>query len=537
VTQFVWLLLGVVGFTLLLACANLANLLLSRATGRTREVAVRLAMGAKRGHLIRQLTIESALLALVGGILGLGIAKTLLGLLGTYQLPGGVSIDSLGAGLDRPVLVFTLALSMLTSLVFGLVPALQASSPDVVKALKGEGSARSPRSSTRIRKGLVATQVALCLVLMIGSGLFVQTLRAGMSADLGFDPSGISLARVNLGLLEYETSDAMAFLRDLRSRLEARPEITDVSVSTRVPLQAGGARGMFVTVPGYEPAPDEEMRIDIVAASSGYFESLSIPILEGRGITENDVAAAEEIVVVNRSMAARYWAGQSAVGRRLAIGQSEMTVVGVAEDASWSTLGEEPTNYVYYPLAMTADWATGFVTVAAHSTEDPRETLGTLRAEITALDADAPITSILTMEDQVRRVLTAQETGAVLLSGFGLLSLLLASIGIAGVVAYTVNQQRRDIGIRMALGAKGGSVVGHVARSLTLPVGFGLLAGVIGASVLTRSIESFLFGVSAMDPWTYGAVTGLLLIVTIVATLVPAGRATTVHPIEVLKAE
>ena len=202
-----------------------------------------------------------------------------------------------------------------------------------------------------------------------------------------------------------------------------------------------------------------------------------------------------------------------------------MTVVGVVEDASWRTLSEEPTNYVYYPLAMTADWATGFITIAARSTGDPNATLGTLRSEITALEADAPITFVLTMEDQVRNVLTAQETGAVLLSGFVLLALLLASIGIVGVVAFTVNQQRKEIGIRMALGAKSGSVVGHVARSLTLPVGLGLVAGIAAASMLTRSIESFLFGVSPMDAGTYITVTGILVLVTVVATLVPARRA------------
>ena len=338
VTQFVWLLLGVVGFTLLLACANLANLLLARATSRTREVAVRLAMGAKRSHLVRQLLIESTLLSVVGGLLGLGVATVLLNLLGTFQLPGGVAIESLGAGLDRPVLIFTIAVSLLTGIVFGLAPTLQASRPDVVRTLKGEGATGSARGGNRLRKGLVATQVALCLVLMVGSGLFVQTLREGMSADLGFDPTGVSLARVNLGLLNYETADGMSFLDELRSRLQARPEIVAVSASSRVPLQNGGARGFFVGVPGYEPAPDEEMRIDLVGASPGYFESLSLPILEGRGIEETDVPGGQEIVVVNRSMAARYWPDESPLGRTITLGESALTVVGVAEDVSWQTL-------------------------------------------------------------------------------------------------------------------------------------------------------------------------------------------------------
>ncbi len=537
VTRFVWLLLGVVGVTLLLACANLANLVLARATTRRREVAIRLAMGAKRIDLVRQLLMESTLLAVTGGLLGLGVAVGLLDLLGAFQLPGGVSIESLGAGLDQPVLLFTLIASVLTGIVFGLVPTLQASRPDLVSSLKGEGSTRTRRGGNQLRKGLVATQVALCLVLMIGSGLFLQTLREGMSADMGFDPTGIALARVNLGLLNYESADGMAFLGDLRSRLNSRPEVLAVSASTRVPLQDGGARGFFIDVPGYEPTPDEELRVDLVGASDSYFESLSIPILEGRGIEATDVPGAQAIAVISQSMAARYWPGRSALGRTIMLGESALTVVGVAEDVSWQTLNDEPTNFVYYPLAMTANWSTGFITVAARSTGDPRETMGTLRSEITALEADAPITSLLTMEDQVRNILTAQEVGAVLLSGFGALALLLATIGIAGVVTYTVRQQRRDIGIRMALGAKSGSVVSEVARGLALPVGLGLLAGLVGAGLLTRTVESFLFGVSPTDVGTYATVTAALLLVTVVATFVPARRATSVDPIEVLKAE
>lgn len=537
VTQFVWLLLGVVGFTLLLACANLANLLLARATSRSREVAVRLAMGAKRSHLVRQLLTENLLLSVGGGLLGLAVATALLNLLGAFQLPGGVAIESLSPGLDRPVLLFTIAVSLLTGIVFGAAPMLQTGNPNLVRTLKGGGVGGSAQGGNRLRKGLVATQVALCLVLMIGSGLFVRTLREGMSADLGFDPTGVSLARVNLGLLNYETADGISFLDELRSRLQARPEITAVSASSRVPLQDGGARGFFIEVPGYEPAPDEEMRIDLVGASAGYFESLSLPILEGRGIAESDVAGGQEIVVVSRSMASKYWPDESPLGRVILLSGSQLTVVGVAEDVSWQTLSDEPTNFVYFPLAMTANWSTGFITVAVRTSGDPQAALGTLRSEIVALEPDAPITFLLTMEDQVRNVLSAQEMGAVLLSGFGLLALLLATLGIAGVVTFTVNQDRKNIGIRIALGAESSSVVRHVARGLAVPVGLGITAGVVGAALLTRSFESFLFGVSPTDFGTYAGVTGTLLLVTIAAALVPARKASRVDPAEVLKAE
>jgi len=537
VTRFVWLLMGVVGFTLLLACANLANLLLARATRRRREMAVRLALGAGRHHLVRQLLLESGLLSIAGGALGLGVAYLLLTALGGFQLPGGVTIESLRPGLDARVLVFTMAASLLTALVFGLAPTLQASKPNVVRSLKDEGRAGTGRGGDRLRKALVATQIGLCVVLMIGSGLFVQTLRRGMSADLGFEPSGVALARINLGLLSYDTPGAMGFLDELRARLEARPEVRVASASSRVPLQVGGARGFFVEVPGYEPAPDEELRIDLVAVSAGYFQSLAMPILEGRPLDEGDTSEGPEVAVVSRSMAERYWAGESPIGRTFVLGNSTLAVVGVAEDVTWQTLGEEPTNFVYVPLTITADWSTGFMTIAARTTGDPEALLGPMRSAIVALEADAPVTLLTTMEDQVLDVLTAQEMGAVLLSGFGLLALLLATIGIAGVVTYTVNQQRRQIGIRMALGAEGGSVVREVAQGLAVPVAVGVAAGLVGAALLTRSVESFLFGVGSLDAGTYGGVTAVLVCVTLVATLVPARKATRVQPVEVLNTE
>ncbi|MEJ2205521.1 MAG: ABC transporter permease, partial [Gemmatimonadota bacterium] len=536
-TRFVWLLMGVVGFTLLLACANLANLVLVRATRRRREVAVRLALGAKRSHLVRQLLIESGLLAALGGVLGLGVAVLLLGGLGGFMLPGAVTMDSLGARLEGPVLVFAMVAAAATAILFGLAPTLQASRPDVVRSLRSGGRSGNAAGGDRLRKGLVTTQIGLCLVLLVGSGLFVQTLRRGMAAELGFEPERVAVARINLGLINYETSEAMAFLDDLRARLEARPEIQVASASTRVPLQDGGARGYFVEVPGYEPAPDEEMRVDLISASAGYFESLGLPILEGRGIDPNDGSGGAEVVVVNRSMAARYWPDGSPLGRTVMLGSEALLVVGVTEDVSWQTLSDEPTNFIYVPLSATASSSTGFITVAARTRGDPEAVLGAMRSEIVSLEPDAPITILMTMEDLVRRVLTAQEMGAILLSGFGLLALLLAMLGIAGVVSHTVSQQRRHIGIRMALGAGSGSVVREVARGLFLPVALGVVAGLLGAALLTRSVESFLFGVGALDPGTYVVVTALLLGITVLAALLPARKATRVQPVEVLKAE
>lgn len=536
-TRFVWLLLGVVGFTLLLACANLANLLLTRATSRAREMAVRLAMGARRGHLVRQLLTESLVVSAVGGMLGLVVAVGLIRLLGPFALPGGIAVADLGATVRGPVLVFAAVAAVVTGLVFGLLPAMQATRPDLSSSLKAGAATGSRTGGHMLRKSLVGIQVALCLVLLIGSGLFVATLRNGMSHDVGFGTDGVAMARFNLGLLNYEPAEAEAFTRTLRGRLEQRPGIRSAAVSTRVPLLGGGARGFFFEVPGYQPRADEELRVDLVAISPGYFESLDVPLLAGRSILPSDVPGSGEVAVISRAMADTYWGGTSPVNRTVVLGDAELTVVGVVEDVTWQGIDDEATNFLYIPLAMAQDWAAGFVSVVARTAGDPNAVLETVRSEITALEPDAPVTVLTTMDAQVREVLTAQQMGAVLLTGFGALALLLASLGIGGVVSYTVQRRRRDIGIRMALGAARSSVTAQVAMDMALPVVVGTATGLLAASLLTRSVEGFLFGVSATDPATYAGISAFLLGVALIAAAVPARRATAVNPVEVLGAE
>ena len=537
ITQFVWLLLGVVGFTLLLACANLANLLLARATGRARDMAVRLALGARRSHLVRQLLVESVLVSVLGAGLGLVVASGMLRVLAPFELPGGVPIGELGASLQGSVLGFTAAAAVATGLLFGLLPTLKATRPDLVRGLKAGAATGSLVGGHLARRVLVSVQVGLCLVLLVGSALFLTTLRNGLSHDLGFRTEGVALARLNLGLLSYEPADAQVFLTSLTERLGSRPDVRAVSTSTRVPLQNGGAQGYFFQVPGYEPGADEELRVDLVGASPGYFESLGIPLLSGRDVLPTDEPGGQEVVVIGKAMAEAYWGGESPLGRTVVLGGSELSVVGVVDDVTWRGLDDEPTNFAYYPMAMSPDWSARFVTVAVRTDGDAAEILDALRSEITALEPDAPITMLQTMESQVRGVMDAQQMGAVLLTGFGILALLLASLGIAGVVGYTVQQRRRDIGIRMALGAARTSVVSRIALEMARPIVLGAFAGIVGASYLTRSVEGFLFGVSPTDPVTYGGLAVLLVAIGLVAAAVPARKATRVDPLEVLTAE
>ncbi|GMR12613.1 MAG: ABC transporter permease [Gemmatimonadota bacterium] len=537
-TGFVWLLLGVVGLTLLLACANVANLLVARASSRAREVGVRLAIGAGRGRLMRQLLTESMVLALLGGAAGLAVAWAVLALMGGLQLPGGVSIGMLDIGLDRGMLAVTLIISLVTGVVFGLAPALHATRPDLVGALKGEARLRGLGRGLGLRKSLVAIQVALCLVVLAGSGLFLRTLQRGLSADLGIGLDNVALARFPLAQLQYSPEQAMAFTDALKERASGLPGVTAAALSTRVPLQAGGAIGFFFEVDGYQPRPDEELRMDVVFVTPGYFESLGLPLNEGRVISASDDEGSPNVMVVSQTMASAYWPDGLAVGGTVRTGGEVVEVIGVVDDVTWNTLADDPTDYVFVPLAQwSSRAASSFLTLSVRTTGDARSLLPLIRSEVGALERDLPITTLQTMEDQVARVLTTQRMGAVLLSAFGVLALILAGVGIAGVVAYSVSRQRRDIGVRIALGAADTDIFSMVVKGMGGPILIGLGGGLGLALSLARTMEGFLFQVSATDPLTFLAISAGLATVAVLATIIPARQATRVDPLTVLKAE
>ncbi|NNL29824.1 MAG: FtsX-like permease family protein, partial [Gemmatimonadetes bacterium] len=533
VSRLVWLLLGVVGFTLLLACANLANLLLARGSIRAKDLSVRAALGARRRDLIRQLLVENVLVAAMGGVLGMAVALAILRASGPLSLPGGLTIAELNPQLDASVLGFTALATVATALLFGLLPALHATRTDLHSVLRDGGRGASGRGH-RMRKGLVAVQVALCLLLLIGSGLFIATIRNGMAHDPGFRTGGLALARFNLGLLNYEPQEAQTLLNTLTARVAARPGVSAASYATRVPLLPGGASGFFFEVPGYQPRQDEELRVDLVGVGPDYFETLSVPVLAGA--TPGPAGGPEDPpqVAISRTMAETYWDGASPLGRTVVVGGEEVTVIGVVGDVSWQGLDDEPTNFLYVPLSSMQDRAAGFVTLTVRTTGDPSEALGVLRAELVSLEPDAPITVLSTMEGQVGQVLSAQQTGAAFLTGFGALALLLSALGIGGVVAYVVQQRRRDIGIRMALGADSRSVLAQSTLDMAVPILGGTVVGIGASLLLTRTIEGFLFGVTANDGVTYVSITLVFLAVAACAAALPARRATRVNPVEVL---
>jgi predicted permease len=549
--QFVWLLKGVVAVTLLLACANLANLMLARAATRGTEMGVRVAIGAGRRRLVRQLLAESLLLATVGGAAGLLVARALLAALGAFELPGGVAIGALEAGVDGRVLAIAGGLSLLTAVLCGLAPALHATRADIVAALKSGRSLESRRGAGRVRRTLVAVQVALCVVLLVGSGLFVRALNSALGADLGFDADNVALVRFDLTLLGYEGEQRLAFSEELRRWVGDQPGVRSAALATRVPIAGGDGSGRFADVDGHQRAPDDELRIDVVYVTPEYFETLGIPMLAGREIAETDAAGAAEVLVVNREMAERYWPPNEAVGggvryrNALADGSTvrgnapvtpPMRVVGVADDVHWDELIEEPTNYIFVPVAQSPERA-GRLTLAARTDGDPGRLLEAIRGRVRTMEPRLSLDLATTMDGALGGLLMPQRMGALLLSAFALLALLLAAVGIAGVVSYTVGQQRRAIGVRMALGARRDQVLGLVLRGMATPLSIGLASGLAAAALVDNGLARFLYGVAPGDVPTYVGMAAGLAVVAVVATLLPARAATRIDPVEILNAE
>jgi predicted permease len=549
--QFVWMLVGVVATTLLLACANLANLLLARSSTRAAEMGVRLAIGGGRGRLVGQLLTESLLLSALGATAGLLLASLLMRALQSFQIPGRVSIADLDASLNVRVLAVAAGLALLTTVLFGLAPALQATRKDVIGSLRSGRSGEGRRGGGALRLGLVSTQVALCVVLLVGSGLFLRSLRSALGADLGFRTESLALyGRFNLRILGYSPAATLEFVEELRARALQDSRVSSAAIASRVPLQTGGpVIRTFTEVDGYQPAPDEDMRIDMVFTSPEFLETLEIPLLEGRDFVATDRIGSTPVAIVSRSMADLYWPGGKAVGGTLHLGPDGLVprpsgpitveVVGIAEDLQWYAIDDEPTNYVFFPHAQFPELTNGFLTLAVRTTgnEDELEVLSDLRAQVRSMAPDLTPQYVRTMDDMVGDVLMPQRLGATLLSGFGALALLLASIGIAGVVSYTVREQRRSIGVRIALGARATQVLGMVVRGMSRPIMLGLGVGIVVARLLDRSIEPFLYDVTPGDVLTYVTIAAGLGAVALIATLVPAREAAKLDPLRVIKSE
>jgi putative ABC transport system permease protein len=528
---FSGMLVTVVVLVLVLACANVAGLLLARGFHRRKETSLRLALGATRGRLVRQLLTESVLLSLVAGVVGIGIAWGALRVFSSLRPPTDIPIF-LPLSLDGRILSFTVGVTLATGILFGLAPALQASRPALVPALK-EGRGGGPSGRSVLRSALVVGQIALTTVLLVGTGLFLRSLGNAHDIDLGFDPRGVVMASVDLGLQHYEDERGRVFFRQLSERLRAIPGVESVGCANMIPFDFN-INTNDVAPEGYQPPPGGGYpSVDRNVVSAGYFTTMRVPLLDGRDFSETDTADSPPVVIINETLARRFWPDDRAVGKRL--GRTKMyEVVGVVGDGKYLTLGEEPRPVVFYPHSQRNDLDMTFV---LRSRGEPEALLDQVREVFTSLDPDLPVYNAMPLPEHLRIALAPAQVGAALLGSFGLLALILASIGLYGIVAFRVAQQTFEIGIRRALGARPSDIVRSVLKSGMILALAGLGLGLLASAAASRLAVSLLYGTSALDPIAFAGAPLVLASSALVACLVPALRALGVDPIEALHYE
>lgn len=527
-------LLGAVGLVLLVACANLANMLLARAAGRRREFAVRVAVGAGRGRLVRQMLTESLTLALAGGVLGLLLATWLADLVAGFQPPLPIDL-ALDIAPDWRVLAFTLAVAALTGMLFGLMPALRASRPDLVPALKASsGGEYQGRRKVELRDALVVVQVAVSVVLLVAGSLMVRSLGAAGRVDFGYDLSRIAYLGLAMEMNGYDAEEAGAFYPTGMLRLEAVPEVEAVGLTSRVPLSLNN-NGFGVFIEGHQSsASDRAYEIDGASIDEGYFAALELKILEGRGILADDRDEERRVAVVTETMATRYWPGESAIGRefRLSWDGTPYQIVGIVEDYKVDTPGEAPKPYIHIPLPRDGVYSNYLIRTATPA----GALVPALERELRALDPDLVFFGTGTLQELADVRLFPIRAGAWLIGVFGALALILAAVGLYGVIGYSVSRRVREIGIRKALGAESRSVVAMVFRRGMLMVAVGFAVGSVLAGFAAQVLSSVLF-VGAFDIPSFGVTLAALLGVAAVANFIPAHRASRVDPAIALRSE
>ena len=529
-------LMCMVGLVLLIACANVANLLIARAFMRQREIAVRLSLGASRMTLVRQLLVESLVLSFAGGLVGLalavGMTRALLALVPSDGQP--LLIDAYP---DLRILGFTLALTFLTGVVFGLVPALRASRPDPWTTLKDTvGSIAGSGGSLFLRKGLVTAQVALSFLLLFGAGLFVQSLQNLKTTDTGVALDNLVTFQLSPTLSGYDAPRTVQFYGQLLDRLRSTPAVKSAGLAS-VPILSGNEWDSSVAVEGHRAADGEDMQAFMNALSPGYFSTMQIPLLEGRDFTTMDVKEDPTVAIVNRRFANHYFPGKSAIGKRLGRGSGQnskltIEIIGVVADSLYEGPREGVRRQVFVP-----NWGRNSAAFYVRTTSASAGAYSLVRHEVKQLDASMPIYEMKTLEAQLDETLLTDHLIAQLSAGFGLLATVLASIGLYGVMAFVVARRRKELGIRLARGAQRGGVLWLVMREVLLLLSIGLAIGIPAAVGLGRFVSAQLYGIQPDDPWIAGSTVLLLTTVSAAAGLIPAHRASRINPILALRYE
>lgn len=532
------MLMGMVGLVLLIACANVANLLIARGVARQREMAVRLALGASRGQLIRQLLVEAVMLAMAGGVAGLILAFWTVDAL-LRAISENMQVLGLSASVDARILSFNMGLALLTGIVFGLLPALRATRPDLSNSMKDTGSgATAGGAHTRFRKGLVITQMALTCVLLVAAGLFAKSFYNLRKHDLGLKTDHLLQFQIAPELSGYNPQRTSALIDRLLERLNSLPGVTTAS-SAVIPVLANSTSTSNFTPEGYKTTESENPHAVQNFIGPRYFATMGIPLLRGREFTVQDGAASPKVAIINETLANKYFKGD-ALGRKFGYGTGEATkleieVVGVVKNSKHANVKEEERPFAYHPYTqLQILGSTGFYVRTA---SDPAALASTIRKEVALIDSQVPVFDVKTVQTQIRETLFAEELLMVLAVSFGVLAAALAAIGISGVMAYSVARRTREIGIRIALGAATGDVHWLVFREVSFMTVFGLLLGVPAAYFIGKLSESVLFGVKAGDPSMMGVAVAMLVIVAVVSGFLPARRAARIDPMVALRYE
>ena len=529
-------LLGAVAFLLLIACTNIANLLLARAASREREIAIRTALGASRVRVLRLLLTESVILSLAGGLLGL-----LLALWGTDALMA-LAPDNIPrlseVGVDGRVFGFTLAVSILTGIVFGLVPAIHASKPDLNEALKeGARGLTGGIAGKRIRNVLVAVEVALSLVLLIGAGLMIRSFSRLQQMDLGFNPDNVVALSLSLSQTRYpEDHHRIAFFQTALERLQSLSGVQSAGATTGLPLTLSISGSDFRIEGRPEPEPGTEMIISTRSVSPGYFGTLGIRLIKGRDFSDSDTSDAPKVAVINSDLARIYFSNEDPLGKRITFddGQSWLSIAGVIDDIKQLGLDSSARPEVYFPYPQATHPS---MSIVVRTASNPASLLAAVKSKIQEIDQDLPIEDLMTMEQLLSNSVSGPRFNMLLLSVFAVVALVLAAVGIYGVMSYSVSQRIHEIGIRMALGAQSSEVLKLVVKQGMFLTLAGLVTGVAASLLLTQLMSSMLFGVTATDPVTFAAVLALLAGVALGACFIPARRAAKVDPMVALRHE
>src|SRR5688572_477672 len=526
-----------VALVLVIACANVANLLLSKAVSRRREVAVRLSLGASRLRLVRQLLTESLMLAMIAGTAGVVMAYWSMDLIMAFAPPVDMPLD-LGLRMDGTTLLFAVGVSVITGVIFGLAPALQASSPQTITALKEEGRGGSGgRTTGRLRNSLVVAQVAVCLVLLVGATLFLRSFIAAQSLSPGFDADRLVTASMDMFPSGYTGPRNKEFQRRALEAVRALPGVDSAAFGSRIPLGFGGNNSTTVAIDGYVPRENEEIVLNYSTVSAGYFATMGIPIRAGREYTDADTLEAPRTVVISEAMARRYWKDGNALGKIVRFGTSPAEVVGIVADSKYASINERPLPQLFLSLAR-SEMST--LRLFVRTSGDPGPLVAEVRNAIRALDPNLPVYDARTVTEHMQVAVFAQRMAANLLGGMGVLALLLAAIGLYGVMAYAVSQRTQEMGIRLALGASPSSllsmIVGQGMKLTTVGLVIGL-ALALAAFGSVGAVRALLPGISPLDPITFIAVPAVLALIAFLATWIPARRAGRVDPLVALRVD